>query len=135
VSLSHTEVNQSHSAPVQVFPKTKGSFFPENNPTTSSNQASDTNIVAKSQPIKTTVSFVKSDNTPVQASQSEISAAQSKKKSSSASQEVGAKEKSKPKIRAGCIAARASFWEKKIQGDPNDVSVEEFPEMVEHVKE
>lgn len=38
-----------------------------------------------------------------------------------------------PKIRSGCISARAAFWERRImQGEPTDQNVEEeFPEMVE----
>jgi hypothetical protein len=40
--------------------------------------------------------------------------------------------KSGSRIRAGCINARAKFWEKMIQGD-DPVSEEEFPSMVEQV--
>ncbi|KAL8558813.1 hypothetical protein ACOMHN_046395 [Nucella lapillus] len=38
-----------------------------------------------------------------------------------------------PKIRSGCISARAAFWERRImQGEATDVDVEEeFPEMVQ----
>jgi hypothetical protein len=37
-----------------------------------------------------------------------------------------------PKIRSGCISARAAFWERRImQGEATDTAVEEdFPEMV-----
>ena len=41
--------------------------------------------------------------------------------------------KSTPRIRSGCINARASFWEKRIQGE--ETKEEEFPDMIEHVNE
>lgn len=39
--------------------------------------------------------------------------------------------KGKARIRSGCITARASFWEKRIQGE--ETKEEEFPDMIEHV--
>ncbi|KAK3082766.1 hypothetical protein FSP39_004717, partial [Pinctada imbricata] len=39
--------------------------------------------------------------------------------------------KGKARIRSGCINARASFWEKRIQGE--ETKEEEFPDMIEHV--
>ncbi|KAK7506219.1 hypothetical protein BaRGS_00002331 [Batillaria attramentaria] len=41
--------------------------------------------------------------------------------------------KSAPRIRSGCISARAAFWERRImQGEATDENVEEeFPEMVQ----
>ncbi|KAK7113503.1 hypothetical protein V1264_012777 [Littorina saxatilis] len=60
--------------------------------------------------------------------------AASRPRAQSSSEASGSQENlATPRIRSGCISARAAFWERRImQGEATDTNVEEeFPEMVE----
>lgn len=63
-----------------------------------------------------------------------VQAGASRVRAQSASEASGGQElNATPKIRSGCISARAAFWERRImQGEATDTNVEEeFPQMVQ----
>ncbi|XP_069107714.1 LOW QUALITY PROTEIN: titin homolog [Argopecten irradians] len=120
VNLAPTPKITSHDEPTQIFPETKGETFPAS--------------VSKQAPIKTTVtSQVKvQPQSPVVKKKKVAPVPEPNVQEVSTA--VKTEKKTTPRIRSGCIAARANFWEKKIQ-DPQDVLEEDFPDMVVHVQE
>lgn len=124
VNLSPAPKITSHDEPTQVFPETKGATFPAS--------------VPKRTPPTTTVTSrvqVKAKApSPLASKPRETAATPTSQPTAATTGKPAGEKKTTPRIRSGCIAARANFWEKKIQ-DPEDQYAEEFPDMVVDVQE
>ncbi|CAG2257187.1 unnamed protein product [Mytilus edulis] len=94
----------------QIFPKEKGAYFPPDQPIKRDNASK-----IESQPISKANTSSKSVRAPPPPCQSNQSQNPSKNETSD---ETSSEKKEKFRIRAGCINARAKFWEKKIQASP-----------------
>ncbi|XP_071149942.1 uro-adherence factor A-like isoform X6 [Mytilus edulis] len=108
----------------QIFPKEKGAYFPPDQPIKRDNASK-----IESQPISKANTSSKSVRAPPPPCQSNPSQTFSKNETSD---ETSSEKKKNSRIRAGCINARAKFWEKKIQGDSTGTE-EEYPSMLEQV--
>ncbi|XP_076087561.1 uncharacterized protein LOC143057986 isoform X3 [Mytilus galloprovincialis] len=108
----------------QIFPKEKGAYFPPDQPIKRDNSSK-----IESQPISKANTSSKSVRAPPPPCQSNQSQNPSKNETSD---ETSSEKKKNSRIRAGCINARAKFWEKKIQGDSTGTE-EEYPSMLEQV--
>ncbi|VDI08701.1 Hypothetical predicted protein [Mytilus galloprovincialis] len=108
----------------QIFPKEKGAYFPPDQPIKRDNSSK-----IESQPISKANTSSKSVRAPPPPCQSKQSQNSSKNETSD---ETSSEKKKNSRIRAGCINARAKFWEKKIQGDSTGTE-EEYPSMLEQV--
>ncbi|VDI42353.1 Hypothetical predicted protein [Mytilus galloprovincialis] len=120
--VSQTISYQSKAS--QIFPKEKGAYFPPDQPIKRDNASK-----IESQPISKANTSSKSVRAPPPPCQSNQSQNPSKNETSD---ETSSEKKKNSRIRAGCINARAKFWEKKIQGDPTGTE-EEYPSMLEQV--
>ncbi|XP_063412905.1 titin homolog isoform X4 [Mytilus trossulus] len=108
----------------QIFPKEKGTYFPPDQPIKRDNANK-----IESQPISKANTSSKSVRAPPPPCQSNQSQTPSKNETSDG---TSSEKKKNSRIRAGCINARAKFWEKKIQGDSSGTE-EEYPSMLEQV--
>ncbi|XP_060078348.1 titin-like [Ylistrum balloti] len=123
VNLAPTPKITIRDEPKQIFPETKGATFPLSVPKQTSLKTTATSQVKVQPRTQAPVTHQKKMAPQTPTSQS-----------GEATVKKPVEKKTTPKIRSGCIAARANFWEKKIQ-DPQDVLEEEFPDMVVHVQE
>ena len=133
ITVKLTPVNQTkiiEPHPTQIFPKNKGEFFPSDHQI----KSDFTKTSLESQPIKKTVTSTKTSHAPSPPTQSNSATLSSTPSHSTNNSPQTGNKKSGARIRAGCINARAKFWEKKIQGDSLSAE-EEFPSMVEHVQD
>ena len=137
LSSKHPGTRHIDTEPTQIFPKKKGEFFPDtptaSNVTSTKSVASTKTKVAPLPPVTPT-----HQETATSVSKTETQKFRTNEPSQNApkgsnSTPQGAAAKGKTRIRAGCINARASFWEKRIHGE--ETKEEEFPEMVENVSD
>ena len=125
--VSQTKIN--FPQPTQIFPKNRGEYFPPEKQIKNDN----TNKSVQSQPVNVNVVSSKTTRAPPPPRQSNKNQTHAMPtQSETTDSKTSEPKKSGSRIRAGCINARAKFWEKMIQGD-DPVSEEEFPSMVEQV--
>lgn len=142
--------------PTQIFPENRGSLFPEGEVVPSKPARQNQPIKAassnttESQPIKKSVTSVKTmhapappvmksvtpkaESAPVHPTVTTVTRSDTATGNMPQSQTPDNKTENKevkktPRIRSGCISARAAFWEKKILEE--EVNEDEFPDMVE----
>lgn len=142
--------------PTQIFPENQGSLFPDGKavPSKPPRQNQPIKVVSsttESQPIKKSVTSVKTIRAPAPPVMKSVTprvehvsvqpAVTTVTRSNPATSNVPQTNTSEnkvnedkevkrtPKIRSGCISARAAFWEKKIHEE--EVNEDEFPDMVE----
>nr|XP_022322544.1 titin homolog isoform X5 [Crassostrea virginica] len=137
LSSKHPGTRNIDAEPTQIFPKKKGEFFPDtstaSNVTSSKTIASTKTKVAPLPPVTPTHQETATSVSKTQTQKSGTNEPSQNAPKGSNSTPQGAAAKGKTRIRAGCINARASFWEKRIQGE--ETKEEEFPEMVENVSD
>lgn len=142
LSSKHPGTKHIDAEPTQIFPEKKGDFFPQSPNLRTSSSVTSTKTIASAKtkaappPPSTNqgaAAATSVSRTQVQGSSGSRSNHEPSQSSSKVSSSQGAPAKGKPRIRSGCINARASFWEKRIHGE--ETKEEEFPEMVEHVDE